>query len=55
MDVPWDVSARLAAALRSDAVKVTLVKDGDHRLSREEDLVLLLQTVEAMLQRRKHP
>lgn len=44
-DVPWEISLRLAEALRSDAVKVTLVKDGDHRLSREQDIALLLRTI----------
>ncbi|WP_341713022.1 alpha/beta hydrolase [Erythrobacter sp.] len=44
-DVPWEISMRLARALRSDAVQVTLVKDGDHRLSREQDIALLLRTV----------
>ncbi len=44
-DVPWDISMRLAEALRSDAVKVTLVKDGDHRLSRPQDIGLLLRIV----------
>lgn len=44
-DVPWEISMRLARALRSDAVQVTLVKDGDHRLSREQDIALLLWTV----------
>ena len=44
-DVPWEISMRLAEALRSDAVKVTLIKDGDHRLSREEDIALLKRTV----------
>ena len=44
-DVPWDISMRLAGALRSDAVQVTLVKDGDHRLSREQDIDLLLQLI----------
>ncbi|WP_228241842.1 carboxylesterase [Porphyrobacter sp. GA68] len=47
-DVPWELSLHLAGRLRSDAVKVTLVKDGDHRLSRDEDIALLLRTVEAM-------
>ena len=47
-DVPWDISLRLAAALRSDDVQVTLVKDGDHRLSREQDIALLLRTVDAL-------
>jgi pimeloyl-ACP methyl ester carboxylesterase len=44
-DVPWAIALRLAAALRSDQVQVTLVKDGDHRLSRAEDLALLIDTV----------
>ena len=47
-DVPWDISLRLAAALRSDDVQVTLVKDGDHRLSREQDIALLLRTLDAL-------
>ncbi len=44
-DVPWDISLRLAMALRSQDVQVTLVKDGDHRLSREADIALLLRTI----------
>jgi pimeloyl-ACP methyl ester carboxylesterase len=47
-DVPWDISLRLAAALRSAKVQVTLIKDGDHRLSRDEDISLLLHSVAAM-------
>lgn len=50
-DVPWATSLRLAEALRSDAVQVVLVKDGDHRLSRDEDIALLHDTVAAMLGR----
>lgn len=41
-DVPWEVSRRLATALRSPSVHLTLIKDGDHRLSRDEDIALLL-------------
>jgi pimeloyl-ACP methyl ester carboxylesterase len=37
-DVPWDISLRLKAALRSDDVQVTLIGDGDHRLSRPGDI-----------------
>lgn len=44
-DVPWDLSMRLAARLRSSDVQVTLVKDGDHRLSRESDIALIVRTV----------
>ncbi len=50
-DVPWDISLRLAAALRSDDVQTILIKDGDHRLSRAHDIALLLGVVEALLER----
>ena len=48
-DVPWDISMRLADALQSEDVVVTLVKDGDHRLSREQDIARLLAIVEELL------
>lgn len=44
-DVPPDISLRLAAALTSEDVQVTLVKGGDHRLSRDGDIALLLRTI----------
>ena len=44
-DVPHRISLRLAKALRSADVQVTLIKDGDHRLSREKDIALLLDAV----------
>lgn len=44
-DVPWKISLRLAEALRSSDVQVTLVKDGDHRLSRPADVALILRAV----------
>jgi pimeloyl-ACP methyl ester carboxylesterase len=44
-DVPCEISLRLKAALRSDDVQVTLVEDGDHRLSRESDIALLKAVV----------
>lgn len=47
-DVPWAISLRLAEALRSDDIQVTLIKDGDHRLSREQDIALLLRVVDAL-------
>ena len=47
-DVPWEVSLRLEQALRSDDIQVVLVKDGDHRLSREQDIALLLRTLAAL-------
>ncbi|MEO1488819.1 MAG: alpha/beta hydrolase [Pseudomonadota bacterium] len=48
-DVPWEISLKLAAALETGRVQVTLVKDGDHRLSRPSDIDLLKRTVNAML------
>ena len=50
-DVPFDVSLRLARHLRSEDVQVTLIKDGDHRLSREQDIALLLRTVATLADR----
>jgi Predicted hydrolases or acyltransferases (alpha/beta hydrolase superfamily) len=44
-DVPWEISLKLAERLRSADVHVTLIKDGDHRLSRDGDIALLLRTV----------
>jgi len=48
-EVPWKTALRLAAALRSGAVQVTLVKDAGHRLSRAEDIALILRKVAALL------
>ncbi len=47
-DVPWQLSLDVAAALRSADVQVTLVKDGDHRLSRPADLALLTATLDRL-------
>ena len=44
-DVPWETALRLAERIAGDDVRVTLIKDGDHRLSRPEDLALLCRTV----------
>ena len=48
-DVPWQVSIRLAETLKTDDVRIALVKDGDHRLSREQDIALLRRTVGEIL------
>ncbi|MAL26731.1 MAG: alpha/beta hydrolase [Croceicoccus sp.] len=48
-DVPWETSIRLAHTLAGDDIRVVLVKDGDHRLSREQDIKLLLSTLEELL------
>jgi pimeloyl-ACP methyl ester carboxylesterase len=48
-DVPYRLSLELAGRIASDDVRVTLIKDGDHRLSRAEDLALLGATIEELL------
>lgn len=50
-EVPWEISLRLADRLGSDDVQVLLVKHADHRMSRDEDVARLLQTVEDFLDR----
>ena len=47
-EVPPEISLRLARALRSQDVQVTLIKGGDHRLSRDGDIALMLRTVAAL-------
>ena len=49
-DVPWETSLSLARQLRSADVQLTLLKDGDHRLSRPADIALLLRIVGALAQ-----
>ncbi len=50
-DVPWPLALDIAAKLTSHEVAVTLVKDGDHRLSRPEDMKLLFNAVLQMRER----
>ena len=44
-DVPWQHAVELSSHLAHDDVVLTLVKDGDHRLSRPEDLERLIAAV----------
>jgi pimeloyl-ACP methyl ester carboxylesterase len=46
--VPWRLSLDLAERLASRDVAVTLVKEGDHRLSTPADLALLAHTLDAL-------
>jgi pimeloyl-ACP methyl ester carboxylesterase len=47
-DVPWRHGVRLVEALAGGDVTLTLIKDGDHRLSRPEDLDRLWATAEGL-------
>jgi pimeloyl-ACP methyl ester carboxylesterase len=47
--VPPSIALRLSEQLCSSDVQVTLIKDGDHRLSRDKDIALLTATLEGLL------
>jgi len=48
--VPWAYALEIAKQLRSADVQTILVKDGDHRLSRDQDIALLIATVAQLLE-----
>ena len=48
-DVPYQVSLRIAEHVTCPDVQVRLIKDGDHRLSTERDLVILTSTIDELL------
>jgi pimeloyl-ACP methyl ester carboxylesterase len=45
-DVPWRHALELVEHLPGDSVSLTLINDGDHRLSRDEDLERLIAAIE---------
>jgi pimeloyl-ACP methyl ester carboxylesterase len=47
-DVPWQHAMKLVSCLAQDDVTITLVKDGDHRLSRPEDIERMLRTIDEL-------
>jgi pimeloyl-ACP methyl ester carboxylesterase len=47
-DVPWRHALRFVEALPGESVQLTLVKDGDHRLARPQDLERLTGAIDAM-------
>jgi pimeloyl-ACP methyl ester carboxylesterase len=50
-DVPWEWSLEILKKVRSADVQMVLVKDGDHRLSRDSDIALLIATVSTLMER----
>lgn len=46
VDVPWQHGLRLVELLGVADIRLTLVKDGEHRLSRASDLALLFAAIE---------
>lgn len=51
-DVPWQGSLELVAMLAGADVRLTLVKDGEHRLSRPRDIALLCGVVGDLIEPR---
>jgi pimeloyl-ACP methyl ester carboxylesterase len=47
-DVPWQHAFALTSQLPSDDVVLTLIQDGDHRLSRPQDIARLIAAVEEL-------
>ncbi len=50
-DVPWQHAVTLVEHLAGDPAVLSLVKDGDHRLSRPSDLALIAQAIETVVER----
>jgi pimeloyl-ACP methyl ester carboxylesterase len=49
-DVPWTHAMTLANQLIHESVSMTLVPDGDHRLSRPQDIELMLSTLGRLIE-----
>lgn len=47
-DVPWNHAVKLVEHMPADDVTLTLIKDGDHRLSRPQDIAMLRSAVSRM-------
>jgi pimeloyl-ACP methyl ester carboxylesterase len=47
-DVPYRHALTLVEHMAGDPVTLTLIKDGDHRLSRPQDLALLLAAIDGL-------
>lgn len=52
-DVPWRHAFRITERLPCDDVVLTLIQDGDHRLSRPQDIARMLAAVEELSARSK--
>lgn len=48
-DVPWERATRLAQLIQGPDVQCWLIKDGDHRLSRESDIATIERAVAEVL------
>ena len=48
-DVPWRHALELAQAIKGEDVVFSLIKDGDHRLSRPQDIARLIAAVSELI------
>lgn len=48
-DVPYSFSNKLIEKIESNSVVIKLIKDGDHRLSRKEDLAIMANSIEELV------
>lgn len=53
-DVPWQTSIQVAEHLESQDVRVLLVKDGEHRMSRDSELAILMKWLAELIERVKN-
>lgn len=50
-EVPWQTACDIAQAVRSDDVRVNLLKSSGHRFSQDHELAMILESVDEMLRR----
>lgn len=50
-DVPYHHALRLVEHLPADDVTLSLIRDGDHRLSRPQDLAMIISALEGLIER----
>jgi len=48
-DVPWQVSQKLLECLVSKDVTLTLIKEGNHRISKDDELNIIFQNVRSII------
>lgn len=47
-DVPWEITAKIQKSFKGAPVDVVLIEDGDHRLSRPEDLAIIDREIRSL-------
>ncbi|MDD3020247.1 MAG: alpha/beta hydrolase [Alphaproteobacteria bacterium] len=48
-DVPWQLAEKISARLKPDQCKIIYIDDGEHRLSRDQDLKILEQEIQKLV------